>query len=238
MLDLRSSICLLLCSWCIACAADATDSTRSTGSVGGVAAADNHFGNAGASGKTNFGNATGVGSAGTGGLGMSPAMHGASGTCSPGTYVGTYTCTLEMDGMMSVEIDGDISFDLTSKVKTQACPPDSEFCDDLVIAQGKLFGFAVLVIGFETSLEGGLDCKTGMFHAKTADGVWGLPVPVDPSNPDSPLTVADPPAGMFDGDMSGVHHAGPPEAIEGMWSLEESSTMLKCPGPFHVKLQP
>jgi hypothetical protein len=122
----------------------------------------------------------------------------------------------------------------------QECQEDDEFCDDLVIApgSGKLFGFAVLIIGFQTSLEGGLDCATGMFHAETTDGIWGLPVPVNPDDPDSPLTVADPAFGMFDGDMSGVHLAGATEAIDGTWSLEETSMMLKCPGPFHVELQP
>jgi hypothetical protein len=162
--------------------------------------------------------------------------------CDPGTYTGTYKCTLEMNGMMSLQLEGNVSFDLAIDETTQMndCPPGTEFCQDLVIAKGsgKLLGFALLIIGFETSLEGGLDCKTGEFQAKAIDGIWGLPVSSNPSDPNAPLTVSKPPSGMFDGELNGVHLGGTPQRIEGMWSLREIAMNLVCPGPFTVERQP
>lgn len=161
--------------------------------------------------------------------------------CDPGVYKGTYKCTLEMNGMMSLPLAGDVSFNLAiDETKTKDCPPDEEFCQDLVIAKGsgKLLGFALLFIGFETSLEGGLDCKTGEFRAKALDGIWGLPVSSNPSDPMAPLTISKPPSGTFDGSMMGVHLGGTPQKIEGMWSLHEIAMNLTCPGPFTVERQP
>jgi hypothetical protein len=99
-------------------------------------------------------------------------------------------------------------------------------------------GFALLFIGFETQLEGGLDCKSGKFQAKALDGIWGLPVSSNPNDPNAPLTVSKPPSGTFDGELMGVHLGGAPQKIEGMWSLHEIGMNLNCPGPFTVERQP
>lgn len=141
---------------------------------------------------------------------------------------------------MSFPLEGQVLFDLTTNQSAQDCPPDDEFCYDLVIDEnsGKLFGFAVLIIGFETSLEGGLDCKTGTFFARAVNGIWGLPISSNPSDPAAPLTVAKPPVGMFDGEMNGQHREGTTQRIEGTWSLQEAASMLNCPGPFQVERQP
>lgn len=162
-------------------------------------------------------------------------------SCMPGKYVGTYKCMLEMNGMPSIPLEGSVAFDLAiTQTKTQDCAATNEFCFDLVIdkGSGKLFGFAVGFFGFETSLEGGLNCQTGEFQAKGVDGIWGFPMSTNPSDPNAPLTVAKPPSGTFDGEMEGMHVAGPPQKIEGTWLLHESAMMLSCPGPFTVERKP
>lgn len=162
--------------------------------------------------------------------------------CSPGVYRGTYACDLTSDGMAAGVLEGFVQFDLAIDEATtsQECPPDQEFCFDLVIPEGSgtLFGFVGFLIGFETQLEGGLDCRNGIFMASAVDGVWGLPVSSDPSDPNAPATVADPPSGTFDGTLAGVHNGVQPEKIEGSWDLTEPTYNYNCNGPFTVELIP
>lgn len=163
--------------------------------------------------------------------------------CDPGSYVGTYTCPLEMGGMdTGWLLEGAVAFDLAIDESTTAaeCGVGEEFCFDLVIAEGSgtIFGFVNLFIGFEGTLEGGLDCTTGEFHAQAHDGIWGIPVASDPTDPMSPATVGQPPSGMWDGGLDGLHLGGNPQVIEGDWDLMETTFNYRCPGPFTVERQP
>lgn len=162
--------------------------------------------------------------------------------CSPGVYRGTYNCELTNNGMPAGPLEGAVQFDLAIDEATieDDCPPDQEFCFDLVIPEGSgtLFGFVGLIVGFETQLEGGLDCRTGEFRASAVDGVWGLPVSSDPSDPNAPATIADPPSGTFDGTLEGTHNGAQPEKIEGSWDLTEMTYNYNCNGPFTVELLP
>lgn len=119
------------------------------------------------------------------------------------------------------------------------CEPGQEFCADLVIAEGSgvLFGLAV-GWGFEAALEGGLDCNTGEFRTAPLAGVYGSPVSSDPSDPDALWTVQQPPAGMFEGELSGQHQGEIPQVIEGQWSLFEAAGFASCTGGFTTELQP
>jgi len=161
--------------------------------------------------------------------------------CDPGSYAGTYECYLVMQGEPTdTKIEGVVAFDLEINEVTMtqaACPPGQEFCDfDLVISEGsgELFGFVLGVVGFETGLEGGLDCSTGEFHAKAVGGIYGIPWP-DPDDPDGKLKVTVE-LGTFDGTLDGYHNGKMPEVIAGEWNLGEPSFDIYCPGPFSVQL--
>ncbi len=160
--------------------------------------------------------------------------------CNPGFYLGTYSCEISLFGL-PLPLTGDVSFNLSvnESVVERECEPSDEFCADLVIAEnsGTLFGLAGL-IGFETMLDGALDCTTGEFRATGLGGRYGSPISTNPNDPDALWTVQDPPAGMFEGDLSGVHASAPVEAIEGTWSLVETVSAVACNGPFRVELQP
>jgi len=199
------------------------------------------------------------GESGTMGFGNSnPTMTGDGGTpvvdtggptgpslehCGPGVYRGTYTCDLK-DGTGAVvgALAGDVQFDLAidETAMQVECTADDEFCFDLVIPEGSgtLFGFVLLLLGFETELEGGLDCRTGEFRATAIDGVWGFPVSSDPNDPNAPATVADPPSGTFDGTLAGTHPGTEPQMIEGTWDLTEIENGYNCNGPFTVERLP
>lgn len=162
-------------------------------------------------------------------------------TCSPGFYLGTYDCELTVFGV-TFPLMGEVSFNLSINEMTvdRECPPSDEFCPDLVISEngGTLFGLAGGLWGFETELEGALDCTTGEFRATGLGGRWGAAVSSDPNDPDALWTVEDPPAGMFDGELMGMHTTTPAETIAGEWFLLESGSGITCTGPFTVTLQP
>jgi hypothetical protein len=161
--------------------------------------------------------------------------------CGPGTYVGNYACKLVMQGTPTdTPIEGVVSFDLEVNAQGPAteCPPGVEFCDfDLVIKEGsgKLFGFVLGIVGFETGLKGGLDCSTGKFHADAVGGIYGVPWedPADPTKLKVSLEL-----GTFDGTLDGVHQGMIPQVIAGEWNLGEPSLDIYCPGPFSVEQMP
>lgn len=161
--------------------------------------------------------------------------------CSPGLYLGTYDCDLDFFGIVS-PLAGDVAFNLSINEMTVdgECDVGEEFCPDLVISEngGTLFGLAAGLWGFETQLEGALDCTTGEFRATGFGGRWGAAVSSDPNDPDALWTVEDPPAGMFDGELTGMHTTAPNETISGDWFLLESGSGITCTGPFNVTLQP
>ena len=163
--------------------------------------------------------------------------------CSPGFYLGTYSCEIVLFGLLPVPLAGDVSFNLSINETTvdRECDPTDEFCSDLVISEngGTLFGLASGFIGFETKLEGALDCATGEFRANGVDGRWGTAISTDPNDPNALLTVEDPPMGMFDGLLMGMHtKAAATETIAGNWDLTENTMDINCAGPFTVTLQP
>ena len=122
------------------------------------------------------------------------------------------------------------------------CESGEEFCPDLVISEngGTLYGIAagIGVWGFETMLDGALDCTTGEFRATGFDGRWGEAVSTDPTDPDALWTVADPPSDTFEGELNGTHASSPVETISGQWLLREGGFDISCAGPFTVTLQP
>jgi hypothetical protein len=160
--------------------------------------------------------------------------------CTPGLYLGTYSCDVAIFGL-PFPLAGDVSFNLSINETTvdQECADGEEFCADLVISEngGTLFGFAGL-IGFETMLEGALDCTTGEFRASGIGGRYGNAISTDPNDPDALWTVEDPPFGMFDGELNGMHAKGTGETIAGEWTLRETVMDIACDGPFTVTLQP
>lgn len=174
------------------------------------------------------------------GMTMVPTGGGGIENCSPGFYLGTYECEISLFGL-PVPLAGDVSFNLSINETTvdQECPPGEEFCADLVISEngGTLFGLAGF-IGFETMLAGALDCSTGEFRAMGIQGRWGNAISTDPNNPDALWTVEEPPQGMFDGVLMGMHSKTADETISGTWDLTETAMDITCAGPFTVTLQP
>ncbi|HMJ14745.1 MAG TPA: hypothetical protein VK524_25210 [Polyangiaceae bacterium] len=159
--------------------------------------------------------------------------------CSPGLYLGTYECEVDLLGV-PLPLAGDVSFNLSIDETSVSEDCDLEFCPDLVISKnsGTLFGLAG-AIAFEAQLEGALDCKTGEFKAAGIGGKYGNGISTDANDPDALWTVEDPPFGMFDGTLSGMHRTGPPELIEGNWDLLDTTLSgASCNGPFKVVLQP
>jgi hypothetical protein len=162
--------------------------------------------------------------------------------CSPGLYFGTYECEITLFGLLPVPLAGDVSFNLSinEMVVPGECEPSDEFCSDLVISEngGTLYGLAGL-IGFETQLQGALDCTTGEFRAMGLGGRYGNAISSDPNDPDALWTVEEPPLGMFSGELSGKHaKASAGETIAGDWNLREEAMDITCAGPFTVTLQP
>ena len=85
---------------------------------------------------------------------------------------------------------------------------------------------------------GGLDCTTGEFRTDGLDGIYGGAVSSDPADPNALWTVQQPPLGMFQGDLSGMHLGDTPQVIEGTWRLADTVTGTSCTGAFSVQLQP
>ena len=163
------------------------------------------------------------------------------GDCSPGFYLGTYECEISLFGL-PVPLSGDVSFNLSVNETTvdRECGADDEFCADLVIAEGggTLFGLAAGFYGFETTLDGALDCSSGEFRANSVDGRWGNAISTDPNDPNALWTVENPPLGAFDGALMGMHTTAATETIAGNWDLTENTMGINCAGPFTVTLQP
>jgi hypothetical protein len=90
-------------------------------------------------------------------------------------------------------------------------------------------------VGFETGLKGGLDCRTGKFHADAVAGIYGVPWE-DPADPTMLKVAVE--LGTSDGTLDGYHEGKIPEIIAGTWNLGEPSFDIYCPGPFSVQLTP
>jgi hypothetical protein len=222
---------------CLGCAPTTESSARTEASVGaqpsgsaGAKAASARYGDFGNAPPT----APMLGTAGATAI-RAPATPPSG--CSPGLYVGTYDCDVDLLGIQ-LPLSGDVSFNLSIDQTKAPGKCGAEFCPDLVISDnsGTLFGFAGL-IAFETKLHGALDCKTGEFKAQGIDGKYGNGVSTDLNNPNALWTVGDPPFGTFDGMLAGMHHTGTPEFIAGNWDLRDTASGTSCSGPFKVALQ-
>lgn len=159
--------------------------------------------------------------------------------CQPGSYVGHYNCEIDL-GNGPIPLMGDVSIALELSSQRDANGAScSEFCEDLVITEGKgqLQGVVFGVVGFKTNLGGGLDCQTGEFRAQAIDGIYGLPLPQDLNNLNGPWTIADPAFGTFEGNLQGSYVDTPPKKIEGSWGLADVGSGVRCSGPFEVTLQ-
>jgi len=208
----------------------------SGGDPGAPAATDGTAGSNGASGAA-------AGAAAPAGAGSSVSDHGADagvlrsglpppdpnvtfewtatlpggGTCEPGKYTGTFTCNYVLPG-------GDPNFPIVVTgpiVMTLERSQDGEF---LEIADGKLEGIAMLVIGFRAQLTGRLDCATGKLEAMATDGIYGFG---DPS-------VF--PAGMFMGTLGGTLDPSTAELM-GDWDLGIPMGGA-CVGPWQASWTP
>jgi hypothetical protein len=194
-----------------------------------------------AAGGDSFGNAQRTTPTGTAGApATAPGPAAGLEHCSPGFYLGTYGCDVDLGGFM-FPLAGDVSFNLeiNEEVVENQCDASGEFCADLVIAEGSgtLFGLAGLT-GFEAPLAGGLDCATGEFRTEGLDGIYGPAISSDPTNPDALWTVQEPPFGTFQGTLSGMHQGDQPQVIDGEWDLADTTSGTSCAGTFTVELQP
>lgn len=148
------------------------------------------------------------------------------GFCSPGIYVGSYTCDLlTMNGVSHGELTGDLQFELTTEQR-------GTLVDEITIDGSRAFGTLMPVVGgFESQLEGHVNCSTGEFSAISVGGVLGQPMLSDPTMADSPLVILDP-AGTFEGSLTGLRSQ---EVIEGTWALLDENGN-HCTGPFTASL--
>lgn len=139
------------------------------------------------------------------------------GDCSPGRYVGTFTCgyfAMATDPSALVMVTGPISI-------TLAQSQDGEF---LEITEGKLEGFAQLIIGFRAELQGRLDCATGRLEATALNGAYGFGDP------------AIFPIGTFEGTLGGLLDPGT-AVLDGDWDLTVTAGGF-CRGPWQANWAP
>ncbi|MDB4973447.1 MAG: hypothetical protein JWN48_1788 [Myxococcaceae bacterium] len=145
--------------------------------------------------------------------------------CLPGRYVGKYTC----EG--SAFPEGPLEFVLAINEKPPG-PGCFEFCETLVVKEGTgtLRGDWT-VVAFEGNLQGGLDCKTGVFKASVINGVWGLP-PAAPGGHVVPLDT-------FEATITANYGkpSGSPERIDGRWSIKAGVAAEGCTGDVRLQLE-
>ncbi|MFT3928538.1 MAG: hypothetical protein QM778_38770 [Myxococcales bacterium] len=144
--------------------------------------------------------------------------------CAPGHYEGSYNCS-----MLGAFGEGPLAFDLVLKdgaTEAEGTCVGLEFCADLVIsdASAELKGMYGPLV-FTAHLSGGLDCSSGQFKAEVTDGEVGEPSPWP--GPKNTIT----------GMVTGMHMAGPPQAITGKMVLVPS-VGITCPSDFTVTLEP
>jgi hypothetical protein len=87
------------------------------------------------------------------------------GQCRPGTYTGTFQCSL--GSALTPSFSGPVTFTLSST-------PDGEF---LTISSGTLQANANGTISAMGNLSGELDCTNNVFHAAVEDGTTSILVP-------------------------------------------------------------
>jgi hypothetical protein len=142
--------------------------------------------------------------------------------CSPGRYVGTFSCTFVLTGQAAQLAPNNIMLTgpLTLTLMKSA---NGEF---LEISDGEFAAIAVAVIGARASLQGKLDCATDRFTATLHDGAWAL------GDPAMPLL----PGGTLNGDLTGMYD-GMQRTLSGVWTIGDPSVGT-CMGTWTVSLTP
>lgn len=149
---------------------------------------------------------------------------GGGDTCQPGTFTGTFSCTVNAGTFLGLPMPEDglgllIIGPVTLELERSM---DGEF---LELAEGRLEGLALESWGFVAELEGRLDCTTLKFSADATSGEYGLGLPVDV------------PVGAFGGTLRG---ALDPQTLElsGEWSLVNDLGTMGCAGPWTASFTP
>jgi hypothetical protein len=144
-------------------------------------------------------------------------LPGGADDCRPGHYTGTFMCeyfAAPTDTMATATVTGPITLTLERS-------QDGEF---LEITDGKLEGFAQLIIGFRAQIEGRLDCGSRELDANAIDGVYGFGDP------------AIFPISTFEGPISGALDSTT-GALVGSWEFE-LGTGGSCYGPWQANWAP
>lgn len=149
---------------------------------------------------------------------------GSGETCQPGTYTGTFSCTVNGGTFLGLPappdgagllVIGPVTLELERSM-------DGEF---LEIEEGRLEGLALASWGFVAELEGRLDCSTLKFEAKASSGVYGLGLPIGVE------------VGNFGGTLSGALDDRSLE-LSGRWALVDALGTMGCDGPWTATLMP
>jgi hypothetical protein len=93
-----------------------------------------------------------------------PATAPMAGQCRPGTYSGTFQCSVGMAMGLAPTFSGPVTFTLTES-------PSGEF---LEISNGTLQATANGGITAKSDLSGRLDCNTNQFHANVENGTTSI----------------------------------------------------------------
>lgn len=141
------------------------------------------------------------------------AMGGKPVNCNPGHYVGTFMCDLKTQDLGTAHIDGPVELTLKQSM-------NGEF---LEISDAHISGYALLLLNFQATLAGRLECTTRKLDAMAIDGAVGL------GSADL-LPVLG-----FSGELNGDLNAGG-DQLSGTWSfpvtLPDGSQLGTCVGPW------
>ena len=136
------------------------------------------------------------------------------GDCSPGVYVGEFSCEIDTSGGLFPPglVTGPIEFKLEESTS-------GEF---LVLSEGTLTGITTFALTFTCNLEGTLECSNNLFHADAVDGVYGTP----------------PFGGTFGGTLDAQLNRVT-QTLNGEWALvADTYADVPCIGPWNATLQP
>ena len=133
--------------------------------------------------------------------------------CEPGHYVGTFTCKLSTQELGTATIEGPVELTLMQ----------SQNGELLQISDAHISGYALLVLNFEATLAGQLECTTRKLTAMAVNGSVGL-------GSAQLLPVLG-----FSGALGGeLNDAG--DTLSGTWSfpvtLADGSSLGTCVGPW------
>jgi hypothetical protein len=133
--------------------------------------------------------------------------------CEPGHYAGTFTCKLTTQELGTATIEGPVELTLMQ----------SQNGELLQISDAHISGYALLVLNFEATLAGQLECTTRKLEAMAVNGSVGLG--------SAQLLPVLGFSGVLGGELSA---AG--DTLSGTWSfpvtLADGSQLGTCVGPW------